>query len=82
MNKSELMAECMVTIERMWLAAPLEDRTAFRTCPEDDLIQYHHSLGRDLRNECLLWTHQDIIGCPDEFSMEIIHNFWEQLNGL
>lgn len=71
----EWMTEC-------WKAAPLQDKTDFRVCDEDDLIRYHHTLGRDMRNENKLWTHRDVIGCPDEFSMEIIHTFWEQLNGL
>lgn len=82
MNRSEIFAECMVWIEGCWKESPLQDKTDFRTCDEGDLIRYHHTLGRSMRNENKLWTHRDTIGCPDDFSMEIIHTFWEQLNGL
>ena len=82
MKVSEINAQCMVWIESAWKEAPLEDMTEFRTCAEGGLIQYHHTLGQDMRNENKLWAAKDVIGCPDEFSMKIIHQFWEQLNGL
>ncbi|CAL9969221.1 hypothetical protein VPHD69_0133 [Vibrio phage D69] len=82
MNRLEIHEACMDWITEAWKQAPLQAKTDFRLCDEDDLIGYHHSLGQDMRNENKLWTLRDTIGCPDEFSMRVIHTFWEQLNGL
>ena len=82
MNKLEIKAMCMDWLRDAWKEAPIEERTEFRMCDEDDLIMYHMSLGMDMRNDNKLWTHQETIGHPDDFSMEVIHSFWEELRGL
>lgn len=43
--------------------------------PHDDLIGYHHTLGRDIRNNYNLWGHPVLSANyvhPDDFSMQII----------
>ena len=82
MDRSEIKATCMQWIREQYRLAPLQDKTDFRMCQEDDLIRYHMSLGMGMRNDSELWTHQEVIGHPDDFSMEVIHSFWEELHGL
>ena len=59
----------------------------FKEMSKDRLIQYHHSLGRDIRNEFSLWQYEwtpQIEGGfdmspdhPDSISMRIIETVWE-----
>lgn len=55
---------------------------------KDSLIQYHHSLGRVIRNQYNLWTipwtpelDEDGVDCspyhPDQVSQTIIEKVWE-----
>lgn len=51
------------------------DIRTFIDQPSDELIGYHHSLGRDIRNNYGLWGHATLSANfkhPDDFSMEII----------
>lgn len=81
-NKPELKAGCMAWLETIWDDCPLAERKEFLGLAEDDLIEYHHTLGRDMRNDNKLWAHKEIIGCPDEFSMSVLYDFWREKNGL
>ena len=49
-----------IVIEVMrWLAeASTDDRERFLGCTKDGLVQYHHSLGRNIRNRFGLWKHK------------------------
>jgi len=50
----------------------------FTGTPEDDLISFHHSFGRYLRNTYNLW-YEDLDGVhPDDFSFEIIQKLWKR----
>lgn len=61
----------------------------FRTCDEDDLIDYHHTLGQTIRNTFHLWDREwtpqicggvDIsLNHPDAISMAVITEVWEKL---
>lgn len=65
-------------------------RNHFLKCTKDELIQYHHSLGQNIRNEFGLWGEKwvpvIIDGCdmseqhPDAVSMKIIEIVWEKLH--
>ena len=55
---------------------------------EEDMIQYHHGLGRWIRNNWELWAgsrlakyFNDIgINHPDDMSGIILDSYWRQLN--
>lgn len=61
----------------------------FLSCKEKDLISYHTSLGRSIRNEFKLWentwTPEIINGVdhsenhPDAISMNVIKEVWKRL---
>lgn len=69
--------------------APQEAKDEFLNCPKGKLIQYHHTLGRVIRNEFKLWEHKWIPELidgfdhskehPDQISMTIIEMVWEEL---
>lgn len=74
-----------------FMDAPVEGQVDFIECSEDDLIMYHSSLGRAIRNEFKLWeiewvpiideTGADISPAhPDARSMLIIKEVWRRLN--
>lgn len=58
-----------------------------RDTPRDELIQFHHSLGRAIRNHHGLWAGNDALirsclggpGHPDDASVRIIQRAWEIL---
>lgn len=70
--------------------SPIDDQVDFLNCPREDLIKYHHSLGRTIRNEFALWevkwTPVMVNGAdnsphhPDAVSMTIIQEVWDALN--
>jgi len=54
-----------------------EDLRRFFSCNPRDLIQYHHSLGRYIRNKYHMW--ELVIpgeAHPDDTSMEVIELVW------
>jgi len=65
------------------------NKTYIKKVKEDDLIQFHHTLGREIRNKFLLWDGNiklaEDMGLekdthPDEVSQKIIEAFWKKLN--
>ncbi len=66
-----------------------ENRDLFLKTPKDKLIQYHATLGRDIRNEFKLWETEWIpdirrgVDCspdhPDQISMKVIEEVWTLL---
>ena len=66
-----------------------QSKIAFLETTESDLILYHHTLGRKIRNEFSLWKAnwtQDIedgvdcsSGHPDSLSQGIIEEVWHRL---
>ena len=74
-----------------WLMeSPVEAQTEFLNCKKEELIQYHYTLGRSIRNEFELWLLdwkpqiEDGIDVspthPDAISMSIINEVWERLH--
>ena len=52
--------------------------------PEGELIQFHQSWGRDIRNRYNLWRHPELLkdigkDHSDDASMVIIKSVWQQL---
>jgi len=66
-----------------------QSKVAFLETKESDLILYHHTLGRKIRNEFSLWEAkwtpelQDGVDCsnghPDALSQGIIEEVWTRL---
>jgi len=58
-----------------------DDRADFIALTKDELIQFHHSVGQDIRNAFGLW----IVGNPnvknnaDDTSMEVLRGIWDRL---
>lgn len=77
--------ECM---EALKMALSAEDQIALLSSSKDDLIQYHHGLGRWIRNNWGLWKsgplldHMQSLGFihPDDMSGSIIREFWARMN--
>jgi len=78
----------IVGVVTNWLQeAPAEHRREFKSMSKDQLIQYHHSLGRDIRNEFGLWQYDWVPQLengfdmspdhPDSVSMRIIEQVWQ-----
>ncbi len=63
-----------------------KDKNAIRSTPKDDLTKFHFNLGRHIRNSFGLWQGNRALlkatgkQHPDDASMVIIENTWEQLN--
>lgn len=65
-----------------------EDRADIVSCSEEDLIQYHHGLGRWIRNNWDLWKggplkeHMLSLGFihPDDMSQALIEEYWNRLH--
>lgn len=67
----------------------IEEATIFKNSSENDLIIYHSSLGRTIRNEFNLWEYSwepEIIdgvdyspNHPDSVSMRVITEVWKQI---
>ena len=81
MLKEEVKAVCKEWLESIWSQCSSGEQYAFASISKDDLIEYHMTLGLGMRNENKLWTHKEVIGCPDEFSMSILQDFWREKNG-
>lgn len=72
-------------------AMPESDKRTLRATQREDLIDYHHGWGRDIRNELGLWGGNDALlaDCgraagsaylhPDDCSMLIIEAVWDAL---
>lgn len=74
--------KCMSWLEEIWVDAPVDVQEGFIKLKEEDLIEFHHTLCRDMRNENDLWVHRETIGHPDDFSMSVLTDFWRTKNGL
>lgn len=88
MSLPQVEFQRIVGVVSNWLdEAPKNHREEFINMSKEDLIKYHHSLGRDIRNEFGLWqyawTPQIENGFdmspdhPDAVSMRVIETVWE-----
>lgn len=71
--------------------APLAEQFDFKYASEPELIDWHDSLGRDIRNIFKLWDRPWVPNIvngtdisdqhPDQISMSIIEEVWRRVNG-
>ena len=65
----------------------------FTESTKDDLIEYHHTMGRYIRNKYELWknpwtpeTDSNGVDCspnhPDSVSMKVIEDVWRYINKI
>lgn len=73
---AELKERIVVEVLEQMLNHPdQQDIQQFIDQPHDELIGYHNSLGRDLRNNYDLWGHPTLAEHflhPDDFSFDVI----------
>jgi len=77
----------VATVKNIVSSMSEEDKETIRRTSKDDLIQFHHGWGTDIRNYYGLWGSNDKLredacgeGChPDDASMVIIEKVWESL---
>lgn len=66
-----------------------KDLESIKNCHKSSLCQYHHTMGRWMRNHWGLWSggklkrHMESLGFthPDDMSTVILESFWSSLNG-
>ena len=85
-TQDEIIAELL----EHFYKAPEKQRLDFMATPFENLITYHHSLGRDIRNTYGLWLREwtpvlekgiDVSQFhPDAVSMKIIEELWVRLH--
>ena len=91
--KSERMQEIVADLFSHLAETPTTSQQAFKDCPRDELIRYHHSLGQFIRNHYQLWQEPwdpelDAGGVdmsenhPDCVSMEIIRQLWDKVQNI
>jgi hypothetical protein len=82
LSENEIVTEVLT-----WLTEESpEIQKQFKDCQFEDLISYHHTLGRDIRNHFGLWEYMwepkliDGVDCseehPDAISMRVIEKVW------
>ena len=72
MTLDSIAEEVYDEIMKTWTG---DDLRRFFTCNPRDLIQYHHTLGRYIRNKYHMWE-LSTEGHPDDTSMEVIELVW------
>lgn len=85
MNKEEIILEVLEWFDE----SSLDEQNRFKNCEFDSLYEYHHSLGRSIRNQFKLWDNPwtpelvDGVDCslnhPDAVSMSIIEEVWKRI---
>jgi hypothetical protein len=85
MNISYMADEVLGWLRKM----PADVEEDFKSVAEHDLIQYHHTLGRNIRNHFKLWenewtpTGDDTVDTspehPDAVSMAVIREVWKRV---
>ena len=62
---SDKFDECVSEVIEWFNKAPEKEKEQFKNTPKDDLIIYHHSLGRSIRNNFKLWEEpweEEVVG--------------------
>ncbi len=63
-----------------------EEKQLIKAASRDELISYHDSLGRLIRNNLNIWAYfrgrENSIPNPDTISLQIIYAVWERLNQI
>lgn len=82
--------EDMVSVVHGWFLKESDDtKKQFIETRKKDLISYHTTLGRSIRNEFKLWEREWVTDIregvdyspdhPDQLSMRVIETVWERL---
>lgn len=79
------LEECFIELKKMLSSEELEE---FKNKEEKDVVSYHHSLGRWIRNNWGLWSESRLvkyfnsigINHPDDMSGIILDSFYRHLN--
>jgi len=61
-----------------------KEREYLKTIPREDMIKFHHTEGRYIRNKYNLWDPDRPLtkdAHPDDVSMNILYKIWDILNG-
>jgi len=77
--------DCFIELEKILEPKNIEE---IKNGEEDDMVLYHHDLGRYLRNNWGLWVGSHLakwfntqgIEHPDDMSGIILDSFWRHLN--
>ena len=87
--KQERFEEIVETVLGWFIRASEPSRQSFKQSTKENLIRYHHSLGREIRNEFGLWAEQwepklvDGVDMsedhPDAISQRIIIEVWRRV---
>jgi hypothetical protein len=88
MNKQYTEEEMTSVVFKWLLNESVENQKSFVECDYNDLIVYHNTLGRNIRNHFNIWKNtwepKIINGFdhaedhPDQISMRIIQNVWRR----
>lgn len=82
MSQEEIVADLLARLDDL-------DRNHLRTIPKSAMIQFHHTVGRNIRNYYLLWDeanpHTDASDPegdkhPDQVSHAILEELWERVH--
>lgn len=81
--------EMVETMHSFFKQADKTTQQQFINTPFDELVQYHHSLGQDIRNQFRMWEREwtpelrdgiDYSPChPDALSMKVIEELWKKV---
>jgi len=82
--------EDMVNVVQSWFRKEKPySKQQFLDTPKENLVSYHSSLGRAIRNEFKLWDVEWVpeiregvdysAGHPDQVSMQVIEEVWRRL---
>lgn len=75
-----LEAHCQRWLLSVWGDTPDEFRQEFIN-DETDLIAYHHTIGREMRNQCGIWKYQKYLDeHADDFSHRMLVKFRGRIN--
>lgn len=85
----ERMEEIVLEMIQVYNNVPISDQFDFKHASESELIEWHDSLGRDIRNEFGLWDTpwEPVLvegvdmspNHPDAISMDIIKEIWRRV---
>ena len=88
MTREEILEE----VFRWYLETEEKQQYSFKNCKKENLVTYHNSLGRNIRNEFKLWDvdwEPEIVNGvdispnhPDQVSFDIIVEVWKKVNEM
>lgn len=84
--------DMVIAVTSWFMEAPEEEQKLFLATSKDDLVRYHDSTGREIRNRFKLWERKwtpDVRNGidhspehPDNISQEVLEAVWERVKVL